>query len=49
VAITGPRLRIARAELRTAAERLRSDTGLNLLRTVGRLAAATPPGGVLML
>jgi len=49
VAITGPRLRIVRAELRTAAERLRSDTGLNLLRTVGRLAAATPPGGVLML
>jgi len=49
VAITGPRLRIVRAELRTAAERLRSDTGLNLLRTVGRFAAATPPGGVLML
>lgn len=49
LALSGPRLRIARAELRRAAEALRAATGLSLLRTVGRLAAATPPGGVLML
>jgi hypothetical protein len=42
-------LRVARADLRRAAETLRETTGLNLLRTVGRLAASTPPGGVLML
>jgi spermidine synthase len=49
VAITGPRVRVARTELRHAADALRAGTGLNLVRTVGRLAAATPPGGVLML
>jgi spermidine synthase len=49
LALTGPRVRVARAELRRSAEALRAATGLNLLRTVGRLAASTPPGGVLML
>lgn len=49
LAVSGPRVRIARGELRRAAEVLRAETGLNLLRTVGRLAAATPSGGVIAL
>lgn len=49
VAAQGARHTLDRAALRAAAEALRRATGLSLLRTVGRLAASTPPSAPLSL
>jgi spermidine synthase len=49
VAATGPRLLLERQALTQAASALREATGLNLMRTVGRLAAVAPSGGPLAL
>jgi len=45
IGATGPHLSLERSALRAAAEALRRATGLNLVRTVGRLAAAAPASG----
>jgi len=49
VAATGPPRPLDRQALATAAAALREGTGLNLVRTVGRLAAVLPGGGGLAL
>jgi spermidine synthase len=49
IAATGSRRRLERHALVQAAATLRTQTGLNLARTVGRLAAVTPRGGRLAL
>jgi spermidine synthase len=49
IAATGPRRRLERQALVQAAAALKAATGLNLARTVGRLAAVTPGGGRLAL
>jgi len=49
IAATGVRRGLDRQALTGAAGALRTATGLNLLRTVGRLAAVTPGGGRLAL
>jgi spermidine synthase len=49
IAATGVHRSLERTALRAAAEALRRDTALNLLRTVGRLAAAAPASGPLRL
>ena len=49
IAATGPPRRLERQALVQAAAALRERTGLNLARTVGRLAAVTPRGGGLAL
>jgi len=49
IAATGPRRRLERQALVQAAAVLRERSGLNLGRTVGRLAAVTPRGGRLAL
>jgi ATP-dependent exoDNAse (exonuclease V) beta subunit len=45
VAATGEHRLLDRQMLLKAATALRAATGLNLLRTVGRLSAVTPRGG----
>jgi spermidine synthase len=49
VAATGARRSLERTALRAAAEALKRATGLNLLRTVGRLAASAPAAGPMSL
>jgi spermidine synthase len=49
IAATGPKRLLDRQGLIRAAAALREATGLNLVRTVGRLAAVTPRGGGLAL
>ena len=49
LAATGTPRALDRRTLTEAATRLRTDTGLNLVRTVGRLAAVTPKAGGLAL
>jgi spermidine synthase len=49
IGATGAPLGLDRTDLRAAAEALRRATGLNLVRTVGRLAAAAPLSAPLQL